>query len=277
MGSSLGGAMGRFLRGLVNLVTLRFLWASRKIEDSKGMMGLQYDQIIEKYATDAKEVQDAIGGLEANKQECMLKMDALTREIEELETEMAGAQALAEDKAAELVKSGKSEEEAFADAEIRQWEAHFQDAESTLAEKKTRFAEYEQRVAQLEESTGNYVIQAQRMTRDIEKLRQEKHESVADVRISEQVEAINSRLSGLSTGPTDDRLNELRQRVTQAKGRAISAQKIAGTDSALQREKMKKAARAKMSRSSFRKGIKLEKKDKPATMTDTEKNQLPES
>jgi phage shock protein A len=278
MSSSLGGAMARFFRGLVNLVTLRFLWASRKVEDSRGMMGLQYDQIIEKYSKDAKEVQDAIGGLEANRQECMLKMDALTKEIEELENEMAGAQALAEEKVKQLIASGKTQEEAFADGEVRQWEAHFQDAESTVMEKKTRFAEFEQQVKQLGDSVDNYVLQAQRMVRDIEKLRQEKHEAIADVRISQQMEAINSRLSGLSTGHTDDQLRELRDRVSQAKGRATAAQKVAGTDMALQREKLRRAAQAKVSSSSFRKGISLPKKDvqESAPQEDT-KTQLPES
>ena len=278
MSSSLGGAMARFARGLVNLVTLRFLWASRKVEDSRGMMGLQYDQIIEKYAKDAKEVQDAIGGLEANKQECMLKMNALTKEIEELENEMAGAQALTEDKVKQLMQAGKTQEEAFTDGEVRQWESHFQDAESTVMEKKTRFAEYEQQVKQLEESVDNYVLQAQRMVRDIEKLRQEKHEAIADVRISQQMEAINSRLSGLSTGQTDDQLRELRDRVNQSKGRATAAQKVAGTDMALQREKLRKAAQAKVSSSSFRKGISLPKKEtqEPAAQEDN-KSQLPES
>jgi hypothetical protein len=276
MGSSLGGAMARFMKGLVNLVTLRFLWASDKIEDTKGMMGLQYDQIIEKYSSDTKEVQDAIGGLEANKQECMLKMDALTKEIEGLETEMAGAQALSEEKVAALMKAGKTEDEAFADAEIRQWEAHFQDAESTLTEKKTRFADYEERVKQFGESIANYVIQAQRMVREIEKLRQEKHESVADVRIAGQVEAINSRLSGLSTGDSDDRLRGLRDRVSQAKGKAMAAQKVSGTDNTLQREKLRKAAKSKMSKSSFRKGISVKKTEAPKK-AEAPKNQLPES
>lgn len=278
MSSSLGGAMSRFIRGLVNLVTLRFLWASRKIEDSRGMMGLKYDQIIEKYSKDAKEVQDAIGGLEANKQECMLKMDALTKEIEELENEMAGAQALAEGKVKQLMEAGKTEQEAFADGEVQQWEAHYQDAESTVIEKKTRFAEYELRVGQLEESVNNYVIQAQRMVRDIGKLRQEKHEAIADVRISQQMEAINSRLSGLSTGQSDDQLRELRDRVAQAKGKASAAQKVAGTDMALQREKLRRAAQAKVSSSSFRKGIVLPKKEvQESSPQEDTKSQLPES
>ncbi len=114
------------------------------------------------------------------------------------------------------------------------------------------------------------------MVREIEKLRQEKHESVADVRIAGQVEAINSRLSGLSTGDTDDRLRGLRDRVSQAKGKAMAAQKVSGTDNTLQREKLRKAAMSKTSKSSFRKGISVKKTEAPKKAA-APKNQLPES
>jgi len=122
--------------------------------------------------------------------------------------------------------------------------ASVNDASSTFTEKQQRIADLEQQVKDLQVSIDQYVVQAQEVAREVEKLRSEKHETVASMEASQNIDRINEALAGISTSGIDDRLNEIRRRRDENIGRAKASARVAGTDVSLQRAKLRKAARA---------------------------------
>ena len=220
-------------------------------------MGLQYDAIIEEKRNTLKQIKDAIGGLIGNKSMLEQQLRDLTRQIEDLEQERAGAQALGADKAKKLQAQGKAAEDILKDPEVMQMQAAYNDATTTLEAKKSHVSDLESQIKLLDENVNNYVLQAQGLSSEVQRLQSEKHEAVADVTISRMMDEINSVAAGISSSGADEKLAQLRQRRAEAKGRAQAASVIAGTDANLQRDKLRAAAQKHVQNSEFVKGLGL--------------------
>ena len=185
------------------------------------------------------------------------RMELLTKRMGELGQEKAGAQALAKEKVDQLRAAGKTDADIMADGEVIQYQAAFTDAASTLAEKNARIADLEADMENLKVSVDQNIAQAQSLAREVEQLRSEKHEAVASIAASQQIDKINEALAGVSSGGADETLQRLRQQRQEAEGRARAATKIAGTDTKLQREKLRQAAIRHTQSADFLNGIGL--------------------
>jgi phage shock protein A len=244
-------SIGRFFNGVINLITLRFIWASKKIEDNPEVVGLEYDEIIRGKAGAAQRVKNAVGGLIANQEQWGARLASLTDEIENLEQEKAGAQALAEGRVKALRAQGMSDANILKDPEVMQYQAAFADCASTIEEKRARAQDLEKQIQDIQGTVEEYVVQLQNMQRDLQQLRAERHEAVADMQISLQFDSINEALAGISTEGTENRLVELRRRRSEARGKARASSRLAGTDVSLQRQKLREAARQRVGNREF--------------------------
>jgi len=237
-------ALARLLRNIGHVITFGLISASRPIEQNPQIVGMEYDDIIRDKAKAAQRIKDAVGGLMAQQTSAEEKIKRLTADVESLEQERAGASALAKERAERLRSQGKSQQEILQDGEFTQYQSAFNDASSTLEEKKGRVQDLEGQVETLQQAIDSHIIQAQEMAREVERLRSEKHETVAGMEAARQIDGINEALAGISTSGIDDRLSELRRRRDEAMGKAKASQRVAGTDVKLQREKLRRAARA---------------------------------
>ncbi len=260
----LGRSIGRFFRAVIRVISLGFIKMAEPIERSPEMVGLQYEEIIVKKAKAAKQVKDAIGGLMAQQETAKQKLQTVTREIEELEDEKAGAQALAEKRAGGMRAAGKTDEDIMTDTEVMQYQAAFTDASSTIAEKQHRAADLEGQVKQMQATIDDYILQVQTMAREVEKLRSERHEAVADMAASQRFDEINEALAGISTSGVENELANLRRRRQEAKGKAKASARVAGVDMSVQRQKLRAAARQSVHSTEFLQGIGLGQKEKPS-------------
>lgn len=272
---------GRFFRGLVRVLTFGLVKLTEPMEDSPAMVGLQYEEIIEQKAKAAQQLKNSIGALMGQQETLQAKYETLQNEIKDLEDEKAGFLALARDRIKHLTETeGKTQEQALADAEVMQYQASFSDADSSLTAKMKHLEDIKQQVGGMQESIDNYIIQGQQMAREVETLRQEKHEAVANIAINRNIDKINEALAGISTSGADDQLANIRRRTSEIKGRAKASQRIASTDVSVQRQKAKEAAKRVVANKEFLAGLGIKKEAAPETAarSDTgEKSQLPES
>jgi len=269
-------AMARFVKAIGYVVTLQFLWASKKIEDRPEIVGLQYDDVIKNRAQQARIIKDAIGGLIAQQETCKERMGRLTGDVEQLEKERAGAKALASERVAALKAQGLAAEAIKADGEFTQLQAAYADASSTLEAKTRNITDLENQINAMEQSIGNYQIQLQNMQRELERLRAERHEAVADMTLSRALDGVNEALAGISGEGTEHLLSELRQRRAEAHGRAVASQKLAGTDVTVQREKLLKAAASRVHDKEFMEGLGLDAAAPAKTEAAVEKDAAPQ-
>lgn len=278
--SRLSRGFGRFFRAIASVVTLGLVKFSEPIERNPEVVGLDYDQVIQEKAKAAQLVKNAVGDLIAQQEMKKQKIEALTKEIVELEQEKAGAQALAKERVDTLRAQGKPDADIMADGEVIQYQAAFTDASSTLGEKKARINDLESDMETLKGAIDQNIAQAQNLSREVEKLRSEKHEAVASIAAAQQIDKINEALAGISTSGSDETLQRLRRQRSEAEGRAKAATRLAGADMTVQREKLRKAAIRHTQNADFLQGIGLSstpaQAETPASETPQTDSKLPE-
>ncbi|KKK86303.1 hypothetical protein LCGC14_2764580, partial [marine sediment metagenome] len=109
--------------------------------------------------------------------------------------------------------------------------AAFSDFGSTLEEKEARIAELEDDIAGYGDRIKSHKIQLQSLQRDIDKIKDEAADTVADMITAKEEKQLNDVLSGISEDGTGAELERMREQRNQAKAEAKVASELAGTDS----------------------------------------------
>ena len=215
------------------------------------VMASTYDSSVRKkeegYQTTKKSLARIVGLQEGKVQQ----VKALTSEIEHLEQVKTGALAKAK-KVSDLLKSqGLSVEDIQKHADYLECKAGHTDASSTLVEKEARVKELEASIEQDKETITGYKLKLQTTQREIEKLRQEKHEAISDIQIAKDHEESLEMESGMAKDTTDEDLLAARQARTDAKARARIVSEIRGSDSKVVENEFIKFAKEAASNSEF--------------------------
>jgi chromosome segregation ATPase len=151
----------------------------------------------------------------------------ITADIDRLTKLRDGAAAMAK----KLVeRHGGNVEAVRKDPEYAKCQAAFKDFSSTLAEKQEHAAELEGDIAGFEGNIAGHKTQLQSLLREIEKLKSEKHETVADLLTSKEEQEIADMLAGISQDRTSEELQELRDIRDQSKATARISREVAGVD-----------------------------------------------
>ena len=91
-------------------------------------------------------------------------------------------------------------------------------------------AELEEDVKQFEQNISGHKTQLQSLLREIEKIREEKHATVAEMLTAKEEKEIADLLTGISKDRTHEELQELRDVRDQAKATARVSREMAGLD-----------------------------------------------
>jgi hypothetical protein len=116
------------------------------------------------------------------------------------------------------------------DAEYTRCQTAFKDFSATLAEKEQRVADLEADIEMLSQNVGNHKIQIQGLLRDLEKIKEEKHDAVADVISAREEQKIADMVAGISEDRTAQELIELRDIRRQTKAKARMSREMSGLD-----------------------------------------------
>ena len=220
-------AVGKYFRAVWYLMTFRVDKASETQRMNPGVISANYDRVIDEKRSRLNQYKDAVSAMIAQEESKKEKLRNITTEIENLEKLRAGAAA----KAKQLVEKYNGDITAVkSDPEYLKHQAAFKDFSSTLAEKQQRASELDEDLKQLVANVSGHKTQIQSLMRELDKLKEEKHDAVADVLSSTEEKQIADMMTGLSNDRTSEELRELRELRSKASANARISRELAGMD-----------------------------------------------
>ena len=224
--------------------------ADKMMENPEAVRGAYEDIIRDKKGT-IQRYKQAIGQLIALVEQKKSTVKSLTDEVDRLEELKTGAIAKAQQTAAALQGEGLTQEETKQHAEYTRCVTAYQDFNSSLQEKTGRITELENEIEGAQADIESHKLQITSLHRDLEKIKSEQSEAVADLITAKEQEEIADMLSGISMDGTSAELTRMREIREKAKARSTVAQELAGTDSKNEEEEFLTAARSSDASSEF--------------------------
>jgi len=220
-------AIGRYFRAIGYLFTGRIDDARRTLSTNPAVVKATYDRVIEEKTKRIHQYKDAVGAMIAQEEKKKASLKKLTGEIAKLKKLRDGAAAMAR----KVVEKYNGDVEAVKkDAEYLKCQSAFKDFSSSLAEKEAHCVELEDDIKEFETNITGHKTQLQSLLREIEKVRQEKHETVADMLTAKEEREISDMLTGISQDRTHEELQEMRDIRDHAKATARVSREMAGVD-----------------------------------------------
>jgi phage shock protein A len=221
-------AIGRFFRAIKYLFTGKIDAAADALSANPTVISANYDRIIQEKKNRLNQYKDAISAMIAQEESKKAKLTALTDEIQKLEKLKAGAAA----RAKQLVDKYNGDITAVKnDPEYAKCQSAFKDFSSTLAEKQQRATEIDEDLKQLVQNVTGHKNQIQSLMRELDKIKEEKHDAVADVLSATEEKQIADMVNGISNDKTSEELQRLRDMRQKASANARISRELAGMDS----------------------------------------------
>jgi len=265
-------AIWRWFRAVGYLLTGRIDSARRVLDTNPHVVRAKYDDIIRDKTDRIHQYKQAVAGLIAQQENKIAKVKSLTAEVEKLERLKAGALAKAKQSTSGLQKAGKSKEEIQQDPDYQKCLSAFNDFSSTLSEKQDRISELEQDVEDYGRRINEHKIQLQQLLRDIEQVKAESHDAVADMITAKQEKEIGDTLAGIAKDGTAEELQQLRQLRQEVKAEAKISKELSGLEAKAEEAEFLEYARQSTSNSEFDALLGLaDEKDSQAAKAEGEK------
>lgn len=221
-------AIGRFFRAIGYLFTGKVDSAADSISNNPTVISATYDKVIQDKKKRLNEYKDAISAMIAQEESKKDKLSTLTEEVQKLEKLKAGAAA----RAKQLVEKYHGDVEAVKnDPEYLKCQSAFKDFSSTLAEKQQRALELEEDLKTLMKNVNGHKAQIQTLMRELDKIKEEKHDAVADILSATEEKQIADMVNGISNDKTNEELHRLREMRQKAAANARISRELAGMDS----------------------------------------------
>jgi phage shock protein A len=270
------GALGRWIRAVGYLLTGQIDSARRVLDTNPHVVRAKYDAIIREKVARIHTYKQAVAGLIAQQENKMAKVKALTEEVGNLERLRAGALAKAKLTVEKLKAAGKTEEQIKGDEDYKRCLAAYNDFSSTLAEKQAHITDNENDIEGYRKNIGDHKVQLQQLLREVEKIKSESADAVADVITAKQEKDIADMLAGIAQDGTAKELQDLRQLRQELKAEARISKEMAGTDTKAQEAEFLEYARTSQSSTEFDSLIGLGAKTESAPATKEKPQALPE-
>lgn len=266
-------AIARYFRALGYLITGRIDAARNTLNTNPNVVRATYDHIIEDKKNRIQQYKDAVAGMIAQEEKKSAELKRQTEEVTRLQKLKEGAAAMAR----KVVDRHNGNIEAVKnDPEYLKCQAAYKDFSSTLEEKEARCAELEEDIKTLQNSVNGHKTQLQTLLRDLERIGQEKHETVADLITAREERELSDMISGISEDRTSRELEDLRDLRQKARAEARVSREMAGLDTRRQEEEFLQYATKSQTDTEFDKLIGLAKEEeKPRP--EAEKPRIPEA
>jgi phage shock protein A len=258
------GALSRWFKAIGYLLTGRIDSARRALDTDPHVIRAKYDAIVRDKVNRIQMYKQAVAGLIAQQEQKVAKVKQLTDEVGNLERLKSGALAKARQTVEHLKATGKTDEQVKEDEDYKRCLAAFNDFSSTLAEKKDHITEAERDIANYSKTIGDHKVQLQQLLREVDKLKAESHDAVADIITAKQEKEIADMLSGIAQDGTAQELQNMRQLRQEVRAEARISRELAGTDTKAQEAEFLDYARKTSASSEFDSLIGLASSAKPA-------------
>ena len=224
------GALGRWFRAVGYFLSGNLDASRRSLDTNPHVMQARYDDVVRDKTARFHQYKQAVAGLIAQQEGKIQSAKTLTEDIRRLDQLKAGALAKAKKKVEELKAQGVPEDQIKLNEEYMKCLSAFNDFTSTLAEKNAHVEELEKDIHDYGERIKEHKLQMQGLMREIEKIKAESKDAVADVISAKEEKEIADALAGLSQDGSDAHLQELRKLRTEVKAEARISKELSGTN-----------------------------------------------
>ena len=204
------GALGRWFKAVGYLLTGRIDAARRALDTDPHVVRAKFDEVIKDKTSRIHQYKQAVAQLIAQQEQKLAKVKQLTADVEQLERLRAGALAKAKQVVDKLKAAGKDEAAVKNDADYLKCLGAYNDFSSTLGEKQSRIAELERDIQDYGQRIGEHKVQLQSLLREIEKVKAEAADTVADMITAKQEKEVGDMLAGIAQDGTSAELQRLR-------------------------------------------------------------------
>ncbi len=264
-------AVGRYFRALGYLLVGKVDRARQTLNTNPDVVRATFDNVISEKKKRIHQYKDAVGAMIAQEEKKKGQLERLTEDVQKLQKLRDGAAAMAR----KLVEKYNGDVEAVRnDPQYAKCQAAFKDFSSTLAEKEDRIVSLETDIRELSKNIGGHKVQLESLLRELEKIKEEKHATVADLMTAREEKEISDMLVGISNDRTAEELQELREVRDQAKATARVSREMAGTDAKRSEAEFLEYAEQTVVDDEFDALIGLSKQAEADTTTD--RTQIPE-
>lgn len=267
-------AIGRYFRALGYLVTGRIDAARQVLSANPAVIKATFDQIIQEKKGRIQQYKDAVASMITQEEKKKAELQRQSSDVARLSKLKEGAAAMAR-KVVE--RYGGDIEQVKLDPEYLKCQAAFKDFSSTLAEKESRIVELEADVGTIQKSVAGHKVQLESLLRELNKVKQEKHETVADMITAKEEQELGDMLTGISQDRTTEELQEMREMREKAKAGARVSREMAGIDSQRSEDEFLQYAEKSVADSEFDALIGLTKESAPAAEEPADRSRLPEA
>lgn len=245
------GAIGRWFKAVWYKLTGAMDQARRGLDTDPHVMRAKFDEIIKGKVNQIHTYKQAVATLIAQQEKKMAKVKSLTNEVQKLENLKAGALAMAKQAVAKLQGEGKTNEVVHADPNYKKCLTAYNDFAATLTEKQDHIKDLEGDIGEYDGSIANHKINLQQLQRDIEKLKSEAADAVADVITSKEETELADMINGISKDGMGKELENLRDLRHEMRAEARISREMAGTDTKVQEAEFLEYARSNTATDEF--------------------------
>lgn len=226
------GAIGRVFRAFMSLLVGNIDGFRRSFQSQSSVISAEYDDIVNEKRKRFHDMKSAVDSWTANNERKRMLYEQRNQEVAKyLRLKQGAAQ-----KCRELAANFASPEDAKKDAEFVKHSAAFADFSSTLAEKEKSCADLHSDITKGDEQLKSYKTQLVKLLREMEKLKDEKHDTILSVTLAKETAAAADLITNISEDKTSARLEELRNTTMQMKAKMKSSQELAGLSHAKEEE-----------------------------------------
>ena len=244
-------AIWRYVKSFLYLITGQIDKSRRVLDSNPNVMKAKFDDIIKGKVDQIHTYKQAVATLIAQQEKKMAKVKSLTEEVQKLENLKAGALAMAKQTVAKLQGEGKTKEEVHANADYKKCLTAYNDFAATLTEKQDHIKDLENDIGEYDGSIANHKINLQQLQRDIEKLKSEAADAVADVITAKEERDLSDMLNGISKDGMAKELQDMRDLRHEMRAEARVSREMAGTDSKAQEAQFLEYARSNTASDEF--------------------------
>ena len=224
------GAIGRWFRSVGYFLSGNVDASRRSLDTNPHVMQAKYDDVIRDKTRRFHQYKQAVAALIAQQEGKIHTAKKLAEEIQKLDTLKAGALAKAKKTVEELKAQGVAQDQIRNNDDYMKCLSAYNDFTSTLDEKNQRLEELETDIDEYSARIKEHKLQMQALKREIEDIREESKEAVADVISAKEEKEISDALAGLSEDGSDADLQDLRKLRTEMKAEARISKELAGGD-----------------------------------------------
>lgn len=236
-------AIGRWFRAAGYFLSGNIDASRRTLDTNPHVMAARYDDVVRDKTSRFHQYKQAVATLIAQQESKLQTARTLSDEIGKLEMLKAGALAKAKKRVEELKNQAVPQDQIRNDDDYMKCLSAYNDFTSTLTEKTKHVEELEVDIADYSTRIKEHKLQMHGLKREIEEIKEESKDAVADVISSREEKEISDALAGLSQDGSDADLQELRKLRNEMKAEARISKELAGDDSRVLEEEFLAYAR----------------------------------